>query len=70
MKGFESGISDFEHHTLTLDITFPIDNKGQVHRVCEYCKLFTGRRCAVTEEVILRPEYFVGYRCPLNNNKE
>lgn len=64
-KKFESGISDYLHFPITLDITFPLDRKGNAYICCEYCKLFTGRRCAVTEEVILDEKNFVGYNCPL-----
>ncbi len=70
MPKFESGIADFVHIPITLDITFPITQKGKPVIACEFCKLFTGRRCTVTEEVILDPEHFVGYNCPLKGKEE
>ena len=70
MPKFESGISDFVHIPLTIDITFPITNKGEVIEACDFCKLFTGRKCVLTEEVIYNPTHFVGYYCPLKENKE
>lgn len=69
-KKFESGISDYAHFPLTIDITFPIDRKGNVYICCEYCMLYTGRKCAVTEEVILHPNNYVGYSCPLKKKEE
>lgn len=70
MKEFESGISDYVHFPLTLDVTFPVTLKGKPVIACEFCRLFTGRRCVITEEVILDPEHFVGYNCPLDKKEE
>ena len=70
MGRFETGISDFVHFPITLDITFPIDRKGNPIIACEYCQLFTGRRCTVTEEVIYGAEKYVGFHCPLKQTKE
>lgn len=67
---FESGISDYLHFPLEVDITFPIDNKGSPVICCKYCKLFTGHRCALTEEVILDPEKYVGYHCQLKKEEK
>jgi hypothetical protein len=69
MANFESGIEDYLHFLLELDITFPIDKKGKSIVCCEYCKVFTGRRCAITEEVIFEPQKFVGFNCPLKKEE-
>ena len=65
MPEFESGISDYLHFPLVVDVTFPLTQKGKPVIACEYCKLFTGRRCVMTQEVILDSEHFVGYHCPI-----
>lgn len=70
MAKFESGISDFLHIPLTVDVTFPITHKGEVIKACDFCKLFTGRKCVLTEEVIFNPSHYVGYNCPLNEIEE
>ena len=61
MAIFESGVEDYIHFPLELDITFPIDKKGKPVISCEYCKVFTGRRCVITEEVIFEPQKYVGF---------
>lgn len=70
MAKFESGIADFFHIPITLDITFPISNKGEVLKACDFCRLFTGRKCILTEEVIYNPTRYVGYYCPLKEKEE
>ena len=62
---FESGVKDYVHFPITLDITFPINRKGEPIISCAYCTLFTGRKCVVTNEHILGFEEFVGHNCPL-----
>ena len=69
MANFESGIENYIHFPLELDITFPIDKKGKPVISCEYCKVFTGRRCAITEEVIFEPQKYVGFHCPLKKEE-
>ena len=70
MPEFNSGISDYLHYPLVVDVTFPITDKGVPVIACEYCKLFTGRRCAVTGEVIFDSKKYVGYNCPLKEKEK
>lgn len=69
MTNFESGIENYLHFPLELDITFPIDKKGKSVISCEYCKVFTGRKCVITEEVIFEPQKYVGFYCPLKKEE-
>ena len=69
MTNFESGIENYLHFPLELDITFPIDRKGNPVISCEYCKVFTGRKCVITEEVIFEPQKYVGFYCPLKKEE-
>lgn len=62
---FESGIDDYIHIPITVDITFPITKKGEPVIACDFCKMYTGRKCMLTEEVILNASQYVGYNCPL-----
>jgi hypothetical protein len=62
---FESGVADYVHFPITVDIAFPITLKGKPVIACEYCKLFTGRKCVLTHEVILDPANYVGNMCPI-----
>lgn len=69
MATFDTGISDYIHFQIQVDVAFPVTTKGEAVIVCEYCKLFTGRRCCLTEEVIIEPKKYVGYNCPLRKEE-
>ena len=62
---FESGVKGYVHFPITLDVKFPITHKDKPVIACEYCILFTGRKCVITHEPILDFEHTVGYNCPL-----
>lgn len=62
---FESGISDYIHIPITVDVMFPLTQKNEPVIVCDFCKLYTGRKCILTDEVVYSPTRFVGYNCPL-----
>lgn len=66
---FESGVKDYVHFPITVDVSFPISRKGEALVYCEYCKMFTGRKCVLTHEVILDAQHYVGNDCPLKEEK-
>lgn len=62
----ESGVGRYVLATGTFEIGFPVDHKGKAYVACEYCRLFTGRKCPVTNEIILFPSTHIGNYCPLS----
>ena len=76
MPNFESGISDYIHAQATVDVFFPIDNKGNADISCAQCYHFRKNysTCGLNGEVCQYPQKYVGGSCPLkpvneeNNN--
>lgn len=69
---FESGISQYMHARMTVDVYFPVDERGNEYIACERCKLYNAntRRCTDTGEIIPFPGKFVGNECRLQEVKE
>ena len=63
---FESGISRYVHARATVDIYFPVDERGVEYVRCDKCRYYSdsSRRCKLTDEVIPFPTKYVGGACP------
>lgn len=70
MKGFETGVQDYLNVSVTMNIAFPIDRRGVARIACNYCPLFSVKRCVRTGEVIVDPEQYVGRFCPIKEETE
>ena len=69
---FESGISAYIHAQATVDIYFPVDQKGNAAVCCEQCEVYRegSRRCGITGSLSAYPSRYVGGDCPLNMVEE
>lgn len=69
---FSSGISSYVHATATVDVYFPVDNKGNADINCTQCFFFreASRRCGLTGEISQYPTKYVGSSCPLERVEE
>ncbi len=69
---FESGVSRYIKSTATVEVFFPVDQKGNPFICCGVCRFYrpASKRCALTEEVIPWPDKYVGRGCPLEEVKD
>lgn len=65
---FESGVSAYVHAQATVDVYFPVDNRGNADINCTQCFFFreASRRCGLTGEISQYPNKYVGSNCPLH----
>ena len=65
---FESGVSTYIHATATVDVFFPVDNKGKADVCCYQCEYYrrNSGRCGINNALCAYPEKYVGQYCPLN----
>jgi hypothetical protein len=74
MKKFESGVSRYIKGKCTVEVSFPVDHKGNADICCKRCKLFMMRSyvatCALTGEIVPYPDNYVGVNCPLEVENE
>ena len=69
---FESGVSSYIHAQATVNVYFPVDNKGNADINCTQCFFFreASRRCGLTGEISQYPTKYVGSSCPLERVDE
>ena len=67
MSRFENGVSSYIHGRATVDVYFPVDQRGNADINCTQCFFFreASRRCGLTGEVSQYPTKYVGSSCPL-----
>ena len=65
IMGIESGVKGYLIGRISMEIGFPIDFKDNCLLACKYCKLFNGKRCIVTDEIIPFPDNHIGEYCHL-----
>lgn len=67
MANFDSGVAKYIHATATINVTFPVDFKGNADISCCQCFFFRKnyRTCGLNGEICEYPEKFVGSHCPL-----
>jgi len=67
MANFDSGVASYITATGKVSNHFPVDNKGNAFVCCTYCKYWSKfhNSCDLTDEIIVMPDKFVGYHCPL-----
>lgn len=63
--GIESGVKGYLIGRTAIEIGFPIDFKDNCLLACKFCKLYNGRRCIVSDEIIPFPDNHIGEYCPL-----
>lgn len=65
MINYESGVDRYITGSVNVEIGFPVDTKGKEHVYCEMCKLYNGKRCYLTGEIIPFPSTHIGNMCPM-----
>lgn len=65
MFDVDSGVQSYARYSAEIEIGFPVDWYGKAHIACEFCKLFSGKTCRLTGEIVYNPEKYVGHECPL-----
>lgn len=67
MSAFESGVSKYIHGRATVDVYFPVDQRGNADINCTQCFFFreASRRCGLTGQISQYPTKYVGDSCPL-----
>lgn len=69
---FESGVSRYIKATATVQVSFPVDLKGNSDICCRQCWFFrkTSCTCGLNGAVCEYPEKYVGSSCPLEPEME
>lgn len=72
MANFESGVSGYIKATATVEVFFPIDNRGNAYIACKCCPYLSSneRICQLNKETVAYPSKYVGGRCPLTEEEE
>lgn len=72
MANFESGVASYVHGRATVDVYFPVDQRGNADISCTQCFFFreASRRCGLNGEVSQYPSKYVGSNCPLEMVEE
>lgn len=67
MANFESGVKSYIYATATVEVTFPVDNKGRADITCYQCRFFSRQNgvCQLTKQISEFPQQYVGSHCPL-----
>ena len=68
MANFESGVSKYIKATATVEVGFPVDNRGNADISCHQCEFFSRQSgiCQLTKKISEYPQRYVGSHCPLN----
>ena len=72
MANFDTGVARYIKCKATVEVAFPVDEKGNSEVNCFRCKYLTRNTdiCQLTKEVVPFPKYGVGNECPLVEEKE
>lgn len=64
---FENGVRKYIKATATVEVYFPVDDKGNEYICCEYCPYLShnSRICHLNSEIVEFPKKYVGSKCPL-----
>ena len=71
-REFASGVTSYVHAQATVDVFFPVDQRGNADINCTQCFFFreASRRCGLTGEISQYPQKYVGSNCPLREVEE
>lgn len=66
-RNFDSGVASYVIGSATVEVSFPVDRKGNADVSCSQCFFYreASRRCGLTGHVSEYPNKYVGSRCPL-----
>lgn len=68
MAMFDNGVKSYIVGTARIEVSFPVDYRGNADVRCEQCEYFsrTSKRCKLNGLVVEYPEKYIGSHCPLN----
>lgn len=68
MNCFDSGITEYVKATATVEVYFPVDQKGHADVRCVQCEYFrrSTNRCGLNDRLCAYPDKYVGQFCPLS----
>lgn len=72
MANFDSGVARYIKARAVVEVNFPVDFKGREEIACKHCPFYirATQRCALNQEIVNYPEYYIGYNCPLQPIEE
>ena len=72
MAFLDSGVVEYVHCQATVDVFFPVDNRGNADISCNQCFFFRRnyQTCGLNGEVCQYPNKYVGSCCPLKPVEE
>lgn len=72
MANFADGVARYIKAVAVVQVFFPVDFKGREEIACKHCQYYirATQRCALNQEVVNYPEYYVGKECPLVEVKD
>ena len=64
---FDSGVKSYIIGRATVEVSFPVDFRGNADVSCNQCFFFreASKRCALTGQISEYPAKYVGSHCPL-----
>ena len=67
MANFQLGVAGYVKGIATIEVAFPIDDKGRVEIACKNCAYLSSneRICQLNKQPVAYPNKFVGDMCPL-----
>lgn len=72
MANFDSGVAGYVKGIATIEVAFPIDDKGRVEIACKHCPYLSSneRICQLNKQPVAYPNKYVGAYCPLEKLEE
>ena len=63
----DSGVKGYVKAIATVEVNFPIDDKGKEYVSCSYCPYLSANEkiCRLNSEIVAFPKKYVGDHCPL-----
>lgn len=71
MANFESGVASYIKGQATVEVFFPVDQKGNAEICCRHCPYLSSndRMCQLNKMPVAYPNKYVGDNCPLKEVK-
>lgn len=71
MANFESGVASYIKGQATVEVFFPVDQKGNAEICCKHCPYLSSndRMCQLNKTPVAYPNKYVGDNCPLKEVK-
>lgn len=71
MANFESGVASYIQGQATVEVFFPVDQKGNAEICCRHCPYLSSndRMCQLNKMPVAYPNKYVGDNCPLKEVK-